>query len=101
MVIFVSSQILQYVGKNLVSLDISGGMTEGLSDDGLAAIPEYCDSLEELVVRMLSKVKCVTLMPLFRNKDKALKMRKLYLSSPVCIYVMMNFIDNSLLMIFC
>ncbi|KAL4231710.1 hypothetical protein ACF0H5_009286 [Mactra antiquata] len=76
-------QVLQHIGGNLVSLDISGGLTEGLTDIGLEAIPLYCKSLEELTLKMLSQVTCVSLLPFFKNKDKAEKIRKLFLCSRV------------------
>nr|KAG5705140.1 hypothetical protein BaRGS_030857 [Batillaria attramentaria] len=74
------SQVLETIGPNLESLDISGGFSKSLTDEGLRAVSKYCVKLQELCLSLLSQVTGVTLVPVFQTAERALNFRKLYLS---------------------
>lgn len=72
-------QILQFVGKNLVKLDISG-TTTCLTDESLSAVTKHCMSLEGLNLSMCKDITCRPLIPLFQDTSRSSLLRKLYLS---------------------
>lgn len=74
------SQILERIGPNLELLDISGGIATSVTDEGLCSITRHCHNLQELCLSLLTKVTCVTLLPIFHDQDRASKIHKLYLS---------------------
>ena len=86
-VVLLSLQILQHTGHSLVSLDLSGNMNK-VTDEGLKAIPKHCQRLEELAMNLLSGINGLELLPLFKDRKRASKFRKLYLSvKGVRIYI--------------
>ncbi|KAK7110296.1 F-box/LRR-repeat protein 2-like [Littorina saxatilis] len=73
-------KILEHVGSNLETLDISGGFTKTLTDEGLRAITKHCRQLQEMCLSLLTQVTGVTLSPIFQDPKRANNFRKLYLS---------------------
>ena len=51
-----------------------------LTDKGLRAVTEYCMNLEHLALSLLSEITGVTLIPLFKDSARALKLKTLNLS---------------------
>ncbi|XP_071090171.1 F-box/LRR-repeat protein 2-like [Haliotis cracherodii] len=74
------TKVLEHIGGKLSLLDLSGGITRKLTDRGLAAVARYCTSLESLSISLLHMPTGITLMPLFKDRDRALQLKKLYLS---------------------
>ena len=62
-------------------LDISGTISDSLTDEGLKAISRYCKSLEELEFSMCHRLTLSTIVPLLENPDTALLIRKLFVST--------------------
>ncbi|CAG2229123.1 F-box/LRR-repeat protein 2-like [Mytilus edulis] len=75
------SQILQHIGKGLICLDISGTITDKLTDQGLKSVTKYCKSLEQLDFSMCHRLTLTTLVPLLENPDRAMLIKKLFVST--------------------
>ena len=73
-------QVLEHIGLNLEALDISGGFSKALTDEGLRAVTKHCLQLRELYLSLLTQVTCVTLAPIFQDQERAANFHKLYLS---------------------
>ncbi|XP_045190636.2 F-box/LRR-repeat protein fbxl-1-like [Mercenaria mercenaria] len=73
-------EVLQHIGHSLTALDLSGGMTDQLSDLGLSAIAEHCFRLEELKFRLLPNINCKELLPMFKDPVRASKFKTIFLS---------------------
>lgn len=84
------NEILKHIGNNLTSLDLSGGTMGQLTDEGLSAIAEHCTRLEELLFRLLPKINCEKLLPLFKEPSTASNFKKIFMSvrelSPDVLY---------------
>ncbi|XP_076470806.1 uncharacterized protein LOC143300764 [Babylonia areolata] len=74
------TEILDSIGMNLEVLDISGGFTKMLTDEGLRAVTKNCQKLRELCLSLLSQLTCITLAPMFHDQWRAANFQKLYLS---------------------
>ncbi|KAL8613085.1 hypothetical protein ACOMHN_035026 [Nucella lapillus] len=74
------SEILDSIGKNLEVLDVSGGFTKQLTDQGLTAVARNCTQLREMCLSLLSHLTCATLSPIFHDSQRAANFEKLYLS---------------------
>ncbi|XP_052099958.1 F-box/LRR-repeat protein fbxl-1-like isoform X1 [Mytilus californianus] len=75
------SQILQHIGKGLICLDISGTVSNTLTDEGLKSVTRYCKSLEQLDFSMCHSLTLTTLVPLLENPDTAMLIKKLFVST--------------------
>ena len=61
-------------------LDISGGFSKTLTDEGLRAVTKHCFQLCELYLSLLTEITGITLGPIFQDPERAANFHKLYLS---------------------
>lgn len=81
---------MQHIGKGLICLDISGTITDKLTDQGLKSVTKYCKSLEQLDFSMCHRLTLTTLVPLLENPDRAMLIKKLFVSTKKVNSTVMN-----------
>lgn len=74
-------QILQHIGKNLISLDLSGTVNSSLTDEGIKSVAKFCQCLEDIDFSMCRSLTLQTLIPLLQNPERAVLVRRLLIST--------------------
>lgn len=85
---------MQHIGKNLLSLDLSGTVNSSLTDEGIKSIVKYCRCLEDMDFSMCRSLTLQTLIPLLHNPDTAVLVKKLLISTKkVCTMIFSQFFN--------